>query len=34
VVGRDEVLERDGNRLVETAGLGGTEHWDAPGQHG
>src|SRR5215213_380070 len=32
VVGRDEVLQRDGDRLVETAGLGETEHEEAPGR--
>jgi hypothetical protein len=26
VIGRDEVLQRDGDRCVEAAGLGGTEH--------
>src|SRR5688500_10676243 len=30
VVGRDEVLQRDSDRLVEAAGFGWTEHGEAP----
>ena len=32
VVPGNEVLQRDGDRLVEAAGLGGTEHDAAPGR--
>ena len=32
VVRRDEVLERDGDRLIEAAGLGRAEHEGSPGR--
>ena len=31
MVGRDEVLQRDGDRLIEAAGFGRAEHGGAPG---